>query len=266
MNILYATIVIAALGTILGIGLSIAHKFLAVEKNQLAVDIEEALPGANCGACGYPGCSGYASALSSEKNIPINLCTPGGANVERIIAKLLNLEAGSSDNKKMVAYIHCNSKKSDRVENFDYKGISDCQAAATIFDGALACKNSCLQLGSCLKVCPTNAISYDEFGRLSVDKDLCITCGKCIKVCPHNVISFIPYDATYAISCNNTDKGGVVRKICSVGCIGCSICERKFENSGCKIVNFLSEIDYNTDTTDLPKASSACPSKCIVKL
>ncbi len=213
MSILYATLVIAILGTILGIGLSIAHKFLAVKKNELTAEIEEILPGANCGACGYPGCSGYASALSSEDNVAINLCTPGGSKVQKMIAKLLELEAEASDDRKMVAYIHCNSKKEERVDNFNYKGIKDCRAAATIFDGSIACKNSCLQLGSCIPVCPTDAISYDEFNRVVIDKNLCIACGKCIDICPHKVISLIPYDATYAISCNNTDKGGVVRKI-----------------------------------------------------
>lgn len=265
MNILIASLVITLLGIVLALGLSIAFKFLAIEKDKLALEIEEVLPGANCGACGYPGCSGYASALSEKKAV-CNLCSPGGSEVAKKIALLLGEDNLDLNSVKQVAYIHCNSKKSDRLESFEYNGISDCRAASMIFDGSISCKNSCLQLGSCLKVCPVNAISYDEYNRLSVDKERCISCKKCIEVCPHKVISLIPYDAPYAISCNNKDKAGQVKKICSIGCIGCGICARKFENSGCTVVNFLSEIDYTKDLSDLSLASSSCPSKCIVKL
>lgn len=262
MPIFYATIVVASLGAFFAVGLSIASKVFAVEKDQLAIEIEEILPQANCGGCGYPGCSGYAKALS-EGSAEINLCAPGGEKLLKLLEKLLGKEAQAS--KKLVAYIHCNAKKSERTYDYKYAGIQDCQAAATLFDGPVSCKYSCLQLGSCERVCPTKAIKYDEFNRLKVDKDLCISCRKCIAVCPHNVITMIPYDAPYAISCNSKDKAGVVKKICKAGCIGCMICEKRFSESGCKVVNFLSEIDYTKELTQIEDASKACPAKCIVE-
>ena len=96
-----------------------------------------------------------------------------------------------------------------------------------------------------------------------VDKEKCIACGQCIKVCPNHVIRFIPYRANYAVACNNKDRGSEVNKVCQVGCIGCTICVSKFPNSGCRMDEFLSVVDYSKDTSQIQEASLACPKKII---
>ncbi|MDX9809662.1 MAG: RnfABCDGE type electron transport complex subunit B [Sphaerochaetaceae bacterium] len=263
MSILYAFLVISALGLLLGLGLAFAAKKFAVKKDVVAEQILEVLPGANCGGCGFPGCSGYAAALSA-KTAPNGLCPPGGAAVAAKVAAILGIEE-SGTSEKMVAFVHCRGNHELSSLDYQYDGIEDCNGAALLFKGDNTCKYGCLHLGSCIRVCPTSAISRDEKGNVTVNPELCIGCKKCTLVCPTKVIRMIPARGSHAIACNSNDPGAKVRKICKVGCIGCMICEKKFPESGCKVVNYLSEIDYGKPMTQIAEAAQACPTKCIVE-
>ncbi len=262
MNILYAFLVIAALALALGVALAVAAKKFAVTKDVRAEQIVAILPGANCGACGFPGCSGYADALSkgSAEN---GLCSPGGAKTAQEVAKILGT-SGDVASEKMVAFVHCRGNHEVTAQDYQYQGVNDCNAAHLLFKGDSSCKYGCHHLGSCIEVCPVEAIYRDEKDNIMVDPEKCIGCKKCTLVCPTQVIKMIPYRGSHAIACNNHDKGAVVRKICSVGCIACKICERKFPNSGCTVTDNLSQIDYEKDSDQIEDAAQACPTKCIV--
>ena len=263
MNILYAFLIIAALGLLLGLGLAFAARKFAVKKDERAEQILAILPGANCGACGYPGCSGYAGALSAGK-AQNGLCSPGGSKTSALVAKILGV-ADDGASERMVAFVHCRGNHELTARDFQYEGIEECTAAHMLFKGESSCKFGCLHLGSCMRVCPTNAIHRDAQGNVTVDPDACIGCRKCTLVCPTKVIRMVPERGTHAIACNSNDPGPVVRKICKVGCIACKICEKKFPDSGCTVVNFLSEIDYSKPMTQIGEAAAACPTKCIVE-
>lgn len=265
MNILSAFIIITAMGLILGLGLAFAAKKLAVVKNEVQEKIEEALPGANCGSCGFAGCSAYAEAIFSDDDTDLNLCVPGGPDVASKIGEIMGKTVEVGEFKKQVAYVFCNGNCDSTNRDFDYQGIEDCNAAAILFDGENSCKEGCLHLGSCISVCPVGALSYDEKKNIIVDRELCIACGKCVDICPHNVIKLVDDDAEYVVACNNHESGGKVRKECSVGCIGCKICEKKFPESGCTVENFLSTFDNDIPHSQIAEAAEACPSKCIVK-
>ena len=263
MNILFAFLIIAALALLLGLGLAVAAKKFAVKKDERSEQILAILPGANCGACGYPGCSGYADALSSGK-AQNGLCSPGGAKTTDLVAKILGVKSEGTQ-ERMVAFVHCRGNHELTQRDFQYEGIEECSGAHMLFQGDNTCKYGCLHLGSCIRVCPTNAISRDTKGNVTVNPDLCIGCKKCTLVCPTKVIRMIPARGSHAIGCNSHDKGPVVRKICSVGCISCKICEKKFPESGCTVIDFLSEIDYSQPMTQIAEAAEACPTKCIVE-
>lgn len=262
MNILFAFLIIAALGLLLGMGLAVAAKKFAVKKDERAEQILEILPGANCGACGFPGCSGYADALSAGK-AQNGLCSPGGAKTTELVARILGVTAETQE--RMVAFVHCRGNQELTKRDYQYEGMEECSAAYMLFQGDSTCKYGCLHLGSCIRVCPTNAIHRDEIGNVTVDPDACIGCRKCTLVCPTKVIRMIPARGSHAIACTSRDKGAVVRKICQVGCIACKICEKKFPESGCTVVDNLSEIDYSTPMTQIADAAKACPTKCIVE-
>ncbi|MDX9800572.1 MAG: RnfABCDGE type electron transport complex subunit B [Spirochaetia bacterium] len=261
-TILYAFISVSLLGAFFGLGLAIAARYLYVKKDQKLTDLEEALPGYNCGACGYAGCAAYAVAILNGEAEDIALCAAGGAESVQKIADIMDLTVDVSSEKK-VAFVHCRGGKDTAKYAFEYNGITDCNAAYSMFQGNKVCKYGCLGLGSCIKVCPVDAISNDKDGLVVVDKEKCISCELCVKVCPSGVMKMIPYTADYVVACNSKDKGAVTRKACTVGCIGCKICEKKSPEGGFKVENFLSAIDYSANG-ERKNGADACPTKCIV--
>jgi len=261
LNILFAFLAVGILGGLLGVGLAFASKLLAVKKNEKLERIESVLPGLNCGACGYAGCSAYAEAVYNNE-ASLTLCAPGGHRTAAALAKEMGQELVEGA-EKMVAQVHCRGGKEESTYEFDYKGIEDCTALHLLFGGDKTCKYSCLQLGSCIRVCPVDAISYDDEGKVWVDRDVCISCGKCIEVCPTGVMKFIPYSADYIVACNNTEKGAKVRKYCKVGCIACKLCERKTSMAGYEVTDNLSRIDYSAKG-DRSMGAKVCPTKCII--
>jgi Na+-translocating ferredoxin:NAD+ oxidoreductase RNF subunit RnfB len=257
------------LGLIFGAGLGVASIFLAVKKNERLAHLEEALPGLNCGACGYAGCSAYAEAIaesdpSATDGVPLDLCKPGGADTVAGISKIMGVEVSAQTREKQVAQAHCRGGRQVAKTKFTYNGIRDCNALYSMYGGDKTCPFGCLGLGSCIRVCPVNAIDYDNEGLVWVDKDKCIACGQCIDICPTKVMQYLPYSADYFVACSSTDKGPVVRKYCSVGCIGCKVCEKKSPEGGFTVESFLARIDYEAGG-EREEAVQACPPKCIIR-
>ncbi len=263
IKVLYAFLSVSGLGIILGLGLAYASKIFAVKKNEKQEALENSLPGLNCGACGYAGCPAYAEAIASGQDEDLTKCSPGGEATAEKLAELMGVKLEVTM-EKMVAQVHCRGGKETSKYMFEYTGVRDCNAAYAMFQGDKVCKFSCLGLGSCIKVCPVDAIDYDSEGLVWVDKEMCIGCEKCVEVCPTGAMQMIPYSADYIVACNSTDKGGAVRKYCSVGCIACKICEKKSPEGGFKVENFLSKIDYSFKGERV-SAADACPTKCIIK-
>ena len=262
MTVLYAFLVVGLLGGLLGVGLAFASRALAVKKDQRIEELENALPGLNCGACGYAGCAAYAEAVA-EGEAPLTLCGPGGAPTAEELGRIMGVEVELSTGKQ-VAQVHCRGGRDVSEYTFDYHGLEDCTALYLLFGGDKVCKSSCLGLGSCIRVCPVDAIDYDDEGKVWVDRDICISCGKCIEVCPTGVMKWVPYDADYIVACNNSEPGKVVRKHCKVGCIACGICVKRSPEGGYVIENNLSRIDYSKDG-DRSAAAEKCPPKCIIR-
>jgi len=245
-----------------GIILTLAAKFFAVKKDERIEKIESVLPGINCGACGYPGCSGYAEAVVND-GAELTLCSPGGGETSEIIASYMGQSVDASK-EKMVAFVACKGNRESAKYKFDYKGVDDCRAMHLLFNGDKVCTYGCLGGGSCITVCPVDAIQKDGLGIVKIDPDKCIGCEKCVAVCPTSVIKMIPASADYVVACNSTDKGGITKKQCTVGCIGCKICNKKSPDGGYVIENFLATIDYSKDGSR-QEAAVACPAKCIVE-
>jgi Na+-translocating ferredoxin:NAD+ oxidoreductase subunit B len=263
IHILEAFASVSTLGILFGVGLSLASRALAVKKDDLLEKLEHALPGLNCGACGFAGCASYAGELVGGE-AAVTLCTPGGSAVAEELAGLLGKEVEAGPKVKMVTQVHCRGGKGIALESFSYNGIEDCNALYLLYGGNKVCKFGCLGKGSCVRVCPVDAIAYDDIGLVWVDKDKCISCGKCVDVCPTGVMQWLPYNADRFVACNSTDKGPVVRKYCKVGCIGCKICARKSPEGGFVIENFLARVDFE-QTGEREQAAAACPTKCIIK-
>jgi RnfABCDGE-type electron transport complex B subunit len=256
--ILIAIISVTAIGSICGVILSVASKLMYVKVNERVVKLQEILPGANCGACGYPGCSGYAAALADGK-AELNLCTPGGTGVLSKISEILGVEAGSIDRK--IAVVACGGDNNVRRKKMEYKGIQSCQAAKPVFSGENACAFGCLGYGDCQIACPSNAICIND-GLARVITDLCTGCGLCVKACPNKLISVQGVKTHILVICNNIEKGSTTRKKCKNGCIGCGKCCRECASKAISLTENIAKIDYEK-CTKCGHCVEVCVSKCI---
>ena len=256
-NIIFAILCLGALGAIFGFCLAYASKIFYVEIDERVEGIVGVLPGANCGGCGFAGCSAYATAIV-ETGAPITSCAPGGGTVSAQIAAIMGVEAQSV--VRTVAAVKC-SGGVNASKKFDYLGINDCVAANRIDNGQLACPNGCLGFGTCVNVCAFGALSIVD-GVAVVNHELCTGCMKCSTVCPKQLFQPVPYSAEVRVACATQERGPAVRKFCTVGCIGCTICQKTCQFDAVHVENNLSAIDY-TKCTNCGECAAKCPRKII---
>ncbi|MDY0189940.1 MAG: RnfABCDGE type electron transport complex subunit B [Desulfuromonas sp.] len=256
---LNAIVGLGQIGLVAAIALGWAAKRFAIDVDEREQAICAALPGANCGGCGFPGCASYASAIISGA-APINLCRLGGSAVVENIADIMGVKAELQ--AAQIAVVLCQGDNSKTTLKYRYCGLHDCNAANQLADGPKLCPSGCLGLGSCVAVCAFAAISISAQGLAQVNRSRCTGCGKCVAICPRHVIRLAPAAATTHVLCSSHDKGGVVRSYCQVGCIGCGLC-RKTVPEAFIVDKFLARIDYAH--ADLAAAAIAiCPNGCIV--
>ena len=258
MNIILPIIIVGVIGLVAGVGLALASKFMAVPTDERVEKITEALPGANCGACGYSGCEGYAKAIASGEAEP-DKCAPGGAAAAAEISEILGIELKT---EKKFAFIGCNGTNETVKLKYEYEGLESCSAAVLLHSGPLDCAYGCMALGDCVKACPFGALTMVE-SKPTVCIDMCSGCGLCAKACPKKLIKILPENAQVKIGCSNKEKGVSVVKTCTVSCIACGMCEKACEAGALKMENNLPVIDYNLCTA-CGKCKTACKRKVII--
>lgn len=257
-SILYAVLIVSVIGILAGAGLAIASYLLAVKDDPRAVEITECLPGANCGACGYSGCAGYANALAAGKESSVSLCAPGGSKVAKQIASIMGGEAGSL--LPQCAQVMCQGDCNNKSDIFEYHGITSCAAMALVNRGSKSCDFGCLGFGDCVQACPFDAISVVD-GLAVIHSDLCKGCKRCVAVCPQKIIKMFPrQEKKAAVYCMNCDKGMAAKKSCKTACITCGSCVRV-----CPVQAI--EMDHNHAVIDTDKCIGcmSCVHKCPTK-
>lgn len=263
MDILTTVIIVTVIGIIASVMLVVAAKVMYVYEDERIGLVAACLPGANCGGCGYAGCSDYAKAIV-EGGAELNKCAPGGADCVTAIAKVMGVSASAGAAKKAV--VKCQGHSCFTNTKFDYQGVTTCSAAAKMFGGPGDCAYGCLGLGDCTKVCPFGAIEVQD-GVATVIHEKCTGCGACAKACPKFVIEILEDDDKPVVLCNNKDKGAATRKACKAGCIGCKKCEQAcpIETAKKKAVAVegnLANIDQDL-CIGCMQCAIACPVGCI---
>lgn len=257
--IVLAVLSVAIIALLCSVMLVVASKVMAVPEDPLFPAVRECLPGANCGACGYAGCDGYAKALATGEEKRTNLCVPGGDGAAANIAGVLGVEA--EDVIEMVAAVFCGGDCTLAPERADYEGTLSCAAAKLISGGPKACAYGCLGYGDCANVCPVHAISIVK-GIAVVDPNLCIGCGICSKTCPNHIIHMIPQVQKVIDRCSNPNMGKPVMEVCKVGCIGCTKCSKVCPEGAITMEGNLAHVDYQK-CTGCGTCVEACPTKSI---
>jgi len=260
--VIIPVLVVGSVGLFFGIGLGIASKKLSVQIDPRIGKILDILPGANCGACGYPGCSAFAKAVAEGSAEPTG-CIPGGGKVAHGVAEILGVEATGAD--PVMAVVHCQGGNKEARDRSIYHGLTDCQAAVLAGNGAKVCPDGCLGLGTCVRACPFDALYINDNGVAVVNPDKCTGCGNCVNVCPRSIISLIPRLHKIYLACSNHDRGAKVKKYCTVGCTACTLCVKATPSGAIKMDKNLPVLDYEKDENFIP-AAFKCPQNCYIDL
>lgn len=241
MNIVYAILVLGILGGVFGLILAVASIVFAVKTDPRLPEIVDALPGANCGGCGFAGCSDCAGHIL-DGSAPVNACPVGGAASADKIAAIMGVEAGESE--KMVAYVRCNGGVNAK-KRFEYRGVQDCISATKVAAGPLECSFGCLGFGSCVSACKFGAMRIGPSGSAVVDPEKCTNCMACATACPRKLIVSVPAAKKVHVACNNKDKGKAAMSVCASSCIGCGLCQKECRKDAIHVEGGVAVIDYD---------------------
>ena len=253
--------IFAAMGILLGVVLAIASRVFAVKTDERVEQISEALPGANCGGCGYSGCAALAEAIVKGE-APANACRAGGAACAAKIGEIMGVEVTAQ--APMRALVRCSGGGGNAKLKYHYEGATDCIAAERMSGGDKECPAGCIGLGTCTTVCRYDALHIVN-GQAVVDPEKCTGCGACSHICPKHLIELVPTDAKFAVMCHSPQPGAVTRKQCAAGCIGCKICEKNCPSGAITVTNCIASIDYSK-CTSCGICASKCPRKIIKEL
>jgi electron transport complex protein RnfB len=261
VTMMTAAVTLALLAVAMAYVLGWANQAFHVQVDPQTEAVMEVLPQANCGACGYVGCSEYAEAVA-RSDAAVSLCAPGGAGCAQRLAAIMGIEV--SESLPYWAVVHCAARREQRLGRTPYLGESTC-AAANLIAGVQGCTYGCLGFGDCSRACKYDAIRVVQ-GLATVDYDMCIGCKACATVCPRNIITMVPFqsDRMVVVACSNQDKGPEVKQVCEVGCIGCTRCSREAELM--QMEGNLPVIDYDHYATagDFAAAQDKCPRDSIL--
>ena len=259
MNIiLITTLSITVIGLIVGAGLVYADRKFHVEVDEKETAVRAALPGNNCGACGYAGCDAVAAAIVSGE-AQANACPVGGAAAAEKIGAIMGVSVEASEGS--VAFVRCKGSCEVTHNQGNYVGIRDCRSAVLAGLNVTECGYGCLGFGSCAAVCPQDAIRVVD-GVAVVNRKKCVGCGLCAKACPRGLIELVPVSKRVAVQCSNKDRGPLVKKVCSAGCIGCSLCVKQCEAGAITVANNLAHVNY-AECVQCGKCVDKCPAKVI---
>jgi len=258
-GVIVSVLSMTGIGLLLSLILAFADKKLAVKEDPRVEEILEALSGANCGACGYAGCAAYASAIVNE-NASLDLCKPGGSDTLEKISEIMGVEAEKGVGPK-VARVFCSGGNKETVKDKVYTGVKTC-VAADMVGGEKACSYSCLGYGDCVEACPFDAMYMSDNGLPVVILEKCTGCGECVKACPRGIMRLTSYDEVVHVFCSSKDKGALVRKACTAGCIACKLCEKDDPTGAVKIIDNLAVIDYSINKAPVDSIKR-CPTKVI---
>lgn len=259
--VLTALIALGVIALLLALILYGVSRKFAVHEDPRIAQVAEVLPQANCGGCGYPGCSGFAGACVQAGSLEGKRCPVGGQAVMDRVAAILGLEAEQAE--PLVATVRCSGTCEVRPRINVYDGAHSCAIQSSLCEGETGCAYGCLGCGDCVAACTFGGLRMNpSTGLPEVDATVCTACGSCVKACPRGLIGLRPRGRAEVL-CVNRDKGGVARKACASACIGCSKCVKTCPSGAIVLENNLASIDPQKCEA-CGRCVEACPQGVIV--
>ncbi len=265
-SVLNAIIVLSSIGIGAAIILYfVAQKFKVIEDPKIDL-VDEVLPGANCGGCGYAGCRAFAEGMVKAGTMEGFYCPVGGNDLMKDVAPILGVEAVAQN--PLIAVLKCNGSVKNSIPKFEYDGDNTCSYTTNFSAGLGGCQYGCLGGGECVDACDFDAMYMDEETGLPVVKDNCVACNGCVVACPRDLLELRekgPKEKRIYVACMNQEKGPLAKKNCTVACIGCKACVKACAFDAIDFSNFLAYIKDDACTL-CRKCVEVCPTDAIHEL
>ena len=261
--ILESVAILGGIGLAFAMLIAVANRKLKVWEDPRIDVVAGMLPGANCGACGSPGCRAFAELAVGGKVTPskCNVMAPEG--VARVAA-FLGVDAGQQ--QKLVARLFCAGGSDVAIQQADYRGLKTCAAATTVAGGGKGCRWGCLGFGDCATACSFGAIRMSADGLPVVDPALCTACGDCVDACPKGLFRVMPTEHRLLVQCRNLIASDDIRSICSAACTACGRCVQDAPEGLISVATGVAAIDYAKFELANRDAIERCPTGAIVWL
>jgi Na+-translocating ferredoxin:NAD+ oxidoreductase RNF subunit RnfB len=259
-SIIIPAAIMAGLGLFFATLLAVSYRYLRVYEDPRIEKVEDMLPGSNCGACGEPGCHGFAEKLVGGEVAP-SKCTVSSPDGVDAIADFLGVDAGEQE--KRVARLHCAGGRDQAQQIAAYEGFFNCTAAHLVSGGGKGCPWGCLGLSDCEVVCTFDAIHMNANGLPIVDPEKCTACGDCVDVCPRDLFEILPLNQALLVQCKALLSGDEAKELCSVACDACGRCASDAAPGLIRMENNLPIVDYSAGGPARPDATYRCPTDAI---
>lgn len=241
--------------------IAFANRRFKVWEDHRISEVEDLLPGTNCGACGTPGCRAFALAVIDGVKVP-SACTVMGPEEVGDVASYLGVDAG--DTVKVVARLLCAGGIDVAPYKADYQGMESCAAAVAVTGGGKGCPWGCVGYADCAVSCDFDAITMSATGLPVVDIDLCTACNDCVEACPLDLFVLMPADQHLVVQCKNLLNGEAATDVCSVACNACARCVQDAGPGLIEMIDGLAIIDYDKIRLENLEAIERCPTGAIV--
>jgi len=257
---IWGIVVFTLLGIFFGFALAATAQRFYVATDPRVEKIRNKLPSANCGACGFAGCQAYAEAVVETPETSANLCVPGGKTTAETVARLTGKIAEVVEEK--MAVLRCHGTTAYVKPQAEYLGIRSCTGASLVFGGPRMCKNGCLGLGDCVRVCPFDAMEISETGIVTIDNQKCTGCGLCVPACPKRILELYPRKHRVELACVAREKQAAVRAKCLIGCTTCQKCVGACPAKAISWDGTTIGIDHRTCVAFGPACKEICVDVC----
>lgn len=261
--ILGAVAILGGVGLVFAILIAVANRKLRVWEDPRIDVVAEMLPGANCGACGVPGCRAFAEKLVEGQAQPAG-CNVANPDARAAVAAFLGVDAGSA--VKTVARVLCAGGTHVAAQQAEYRGYETCAAAAAVAGGGKGCTWGCLGLADCVRACEFDALAMNADGLPVVDIEKCTACNKCAEACPKDLFVMMPLDRHLLVQCRNLIAGDDVLEDCRAACTACGKCVMDAATGLISVASGVAVIDYRLNALAEPRAVERCPTNAIVWL
>ncbi len=259
--VLGSAAILGGVGLTFGTLIALANKKMKVWEDPRIGEVEDLLPGANCGACGYAGCRTFAEAVIAGQTPPAT-CTVMSEGEREDVAAYLGVSAGEAD--RVVARLMCAGGSDVAVQRADYYGVESCAAAVAVGGGGKGCTWGCVGLADCAVSCDFDAIVMNDVGLPVVDPELCTACGDCVEACPLGLFELLPLDDHLIVQCKSLLEGDAATEVCAVACNACGRCAVDAPDGLIEMKDGLAVVDYSKSELENKDAIARCPTGAIV--